>query len=631
MSSKGGGGRHKDSIWCHYNEMCEDNITFHRCKYCTSKVSSRVQRLKQHLNKCKKYKAHAKFDKQWSGSNTSGSSYDSEANLSAVSHSMKQKKRKRVIEKNVDAAIVLSAVNDPSTSQSIEDQEQEIQIGQAEPIRNKSKNKNTVLSQRSIVDFSVKTSVKDKNKLDVLVSKFMYGCNIPFSVVESEHFINMIHSLRPGYDPPSRKRIAGELLQKVNEELLTNAKNKLDGKTVTLIQDGWSSIHNDPVIANCISTGHESYFLSSVDTTTNKKTADYCLQLAVKAKEEAESLFNCKVRSFVSDNEAKMCKMRKDLEKEYQEEYFISYGCASHYINLAGQEISKKTTDVFKHVVEVQKYFRNHHKPAALLKSYQGSVKPQIPCETRWNSQKNCLETFLTNREFYLKIVDLHEQDIDNNIVNIINNIGLYKEVRNLIKQLEPLSIALDKLQSDSASISDVVYEWLELLDNSDLKPHLEILQNRYKEATTNAHVLAYMLDIRYRGHNLEEPRKEEARLWLSQININFLPLLLAFEAEDSPFPKSYFQQHVLKTTSPSIWWKSIKKCNEVDKKFLDFVCHLMVCTASSASIERIFSNFGFIINKLRNRLGLEKASKLVMNYKLLNLEKSNKGCSFDW
>jgi hypothetical protein len=37
-----------------------------------------------------------------------------------------------------------------------------------------------------------------------------------------------------------------------------------------------------------------------------------------------------------------------------------------------------------------------------------------------------------------------------------------------------------------------------------------------------------------------------------------------------------------------------------------------------SATIERIFSNFGMIQSKLRNRLGLAKAGKLVFCYRLL-------------
>ena len=45
----------------------------------------------------------------------------------------------------------------------------------------------------------------------------------------------------------------------------------------------------------------------------------------------------------------------------------------------------------------------------------------------------------------------------------------------------------------------------------------------------------------------------------------------------------------------------------------------LFTARASSAGIERVFSTFGLVHSKLRNRLGTQKAGKLVFMYKVLN------------
>ena len=47
-------------------------------------------------------------------------------------------------------------------------------------------------------------------------------------------------------------------------------------------------------------------------------------------------------------------------------------------------------------------YCRNHHKPAAWLKEREGSVKPQLPGDTRWESQVQCVDTFLRNGAHYM-------------------------------------------------------------------------------------------------------------------------------------------------------------------------------------------------------------------------------------
>ena len=44
----------------------------------------------------------------------------------------------------------------------------------------------------------------------------------------------------------------------------------------------------------------------------------------------------------------------------------------------------------------------------------------------------------------------------------------------------------------------------------------------------------------------------------------------------------------------------------------------LLKMPSSSASIEQIFSNFGFVQNKLRNKLGISKCAKLVLCYRML-------------
>jgi len=93
-----------------------------------------------------------------------------------------------------------------------------------------------------------------------------------------------VSKLRPGYNPPNRKTLRSTLLDKVHGSLSTVVAKSLQGKEVTLIQDGWSDIHNSPVIAH---TASQAFFLSRVKTGANKKTAEYCGNLATNAMKEA--------------------------------------------------------------------------------------------------------------------------------------------------------------------------------------------------------------------------------------------------------------------------------------------------------------------------------------------------------
>lgn len=98
---------------------------------------------------------------------------------------------------------------------------------------------------------------------------------------------------------------------------------------------------------------------------------------------EAENRFECTVKSFVSDNEAKMKKMRSDLQKKLNTEfdfYFIINGYSAHYLNLLCGDICKlpNVNTIIKQVLELSKYFRNHHEAKDLLAEFQNSRIPQL-------------------------------------------------------------------------------------------------------------------------------------------------------------------------------------------------------------------------------------------------------------
>ncbi|XP_039313531.1 uncharacterized protein LOC120356871 isoform X1 [Solenopsis invicta] len=582
-------GRKKDSIRKHFYEITKGTKTILKCQVCENEVSNKACRLRKHFEKCTK-KQDAKENICDSTEGSSGSETE-DSNNPAINISRKRR--------NPDV---------------------QVQIQQ--------------LKQQKLNQFLLKTTETDKQKLDLSLASYFYSSGVPFRHSENFYFKKMISDLRPGYTPPNRKKLAGELLNKIYNKTQEDAKNHLNGKSVTLIQDGWSAIHNEPVIASCVSDGEKSFFLSSYETGSNQKTSKYCLDLAVKDIMEAENRFGCTVKSFVSDNEAKMKKMRSDLQKKLNNEsdfYFIINGCAAHFLNLLCGDICKLSNvkTIIKQVVELSKYFRNNHAAKGLLAEFQNFRIPQLPGETRWNSVIECLEVFVINRDFYLKIAENHEESIEKNIIDIIQNIGLMKEVKSLITQLKPIRAALNKLQSENATLSDTLTEFLklkELSTNDVLLPYNDLIKKRFDDCITPAHIIGFLLNPKNLDLQLDSELEEAGRTWLSEeVSSDFLLLLIKFRLKISPFPNSFFHDQMREQLSSIQWWEALLKTNTVNLKFCEFSLHLQKCVASSASIERIFSNFGIIQTKLRNRLGIEKASKLVASRRMLNMIVSQK------
>jgi hypothetical protein len=196
-----------------------------------------------------------------------------------------------------------------------------------------------------------------------------------------------------------------------------------------------------------------------------------------------------------------MEKMRHALHEDNSD--LIVYGCSPHLLNMLGEDLTP--TAIMKHVKEVNKFFRNHHKPCAWLSAVKDSVKPQLPGDTRWKSQLLCLDTFLKNSSIYMQICQDHEEEFDRSILQKIKDYNIFRNARDLAEQLRPIATAIDQMQSDSCSFADVCHIWIQLVDNPALAPHKDTIKKRYNQAITPAHLTAHKLHPKYQGENLTD------------------------------------------------------------------------------------------------------------------------------
>lgn len=345
-------------------------------------------------------------------------------------------------------------------------------------------------------------------------------------------------------------------------------------------------------------------------------TSSYLLFVFTGAITEVEEL-GAIVSAVCTDNEAKMVKMRELLNESHPK--IETYGCSAHYLNLLGNDVT--VSSVVGHVNNINKYFRNHHIPNALLSQQVGSIKPVLPGATRWNSQIDCLKSYVTNRTYMLLICNNDENDISADITKLINDVNIYRNVKHHIDQLHPISAALDRAQSDHCSVADICDEWLNLIAHEDLAAIRPKIQKRAKQALTSAHFLAYMLHPSYsaRSSKLSEDQRQLGRDLLSRRDMNLVPLPSQLKAQVAPFQQFMFTDTFLKQ-SPSTWYACVKAETDSDdlSKFCVLAASYLNMPASAACIERVFSSFSTVQSKIRNRLGVERAGKLVACYRSL-------------
>ena len=116
------------------------------------------------------------------------------------------------------------------------------------------------------------------------------------------------------------------------------------------------------------------------------------------------------------------------------------------------------------------------------------------------------------------------------------------------------------------------------------------------------------------------------AQDFMLSMKSNALPDFLNFLTENLQIPKALLHEPTIQNTKPAVWWMALERGEVVAKDLCELAKNLLVMPASSGGIERVFSNFSLIQTKLRNRLGVQKAAKLVFCYRMLRAKEE-----IDW
>lgn len=472
----------------------------------------------------------------------------------------------------------------------------------------------------SLSSFVIRTSVDKKREIDKQIAKAIFATNSSFRCIENNEVKKALELLRPGYLPPSRKIVSTTLLDEIYVEEQEKCFRNLGGQYVNMSIDGWSNIRNEPIICVTITTEEgRSFLYHTIDTSGHPHTADYLTSITQDIISSCKTKHNCTVSSFVTDNAANMSSMRENIKND---SVVITYGCTAHILNLLSKDFEVK--NITEHVVHIVKYFRNNHLASAKYKQAGGKALV-LPQEVRWNTLADCIEIYVSEWDKLLKICDENKKEIDSVVFQKVSNIGLKRSAEDFLNILKPISVALDSVQKTNASLSDTVEIWkrLELTFEEELDLSLQqmkVFKNRYTQALTPYHFIAYLLDPTKTVYKLTADEKEQGLTELRNMysDTGILPLILKVQAQSEPFKKIMFTNEVLTNITPLQWWLSQKEIPDISKN-LHIVKQFLCAIASSASVERTFSSFGLVHSKLRNKLGVEKASKLVFLFKYYN------------
>jgi hypothetical protein len=364
-------------------------------------------------------------------------------------------------------------------------------------------------NRKAITQFIDTLSSNEESDLNNALAEFIFGCNIPFAVIESSHFKNFVNKLRPAYAKrlPCRKSLSTTLLDKAYDKSITESKKCLNSESVIVI-DGWKNTSsNSKTVVSMIhnSNGHQA-FLNAWDLFGESETGE-----KVSSVELAKKYYNTTVYAVVSDNASVMIKMGNMLKHT-----IWHTTCNSHTANLLAKNVINKTCT--EKIINILKEFKHVDIEKKIIE--KGGHRIKLPCETRWCSYRDAYLSLINNLQ-YMKVVaaESDTKGKKTKSTTLLYDEDFLKEVKESIEIFNPICKLINTCQSATCSLADAVDQWLNL--EAELPQRYQsYLKTRMKMALNDYALAAFYLHPCYENNRLPKEHKSRINKFLL-INLN--------------------------------------------------------------------------------------------------------------
>jgi len=484
------------------------------------------------------------------------------------------------------------------------------------------------LKNITIESFVDRMSEEEQDTLEILLAQALFAAGVPFSFLENDYVIQFFQQLRPAFKLPNRRKLADELLDDVFDGVKAECNEQiLQAKSLTMVSDGWSNINRESV-QNFVICTPKPLFFDAIYSGEESHTAKWIADEIIK---QMEIIDINKFSAVITDTASVMKAAWRIIEERYPS--IVCLGCNSHIMNLLIGDILK--IDQIKSVVENAKklvnYFKGHVQAAAKLKriqkeNYSKEIALVLPALTRWGTHLDCFQS-LQNSKTALEqaLMDVRiRQNMDSTLRTHILSDDFWKDLNIITKIMQPMVSTLKLFESDISILSTIYSYFKKVMDqinqiDCDFSDKLqEFITKRWEYAYHPIMMTAYMLDPQFleesKTNGIESTGYAEFTTFVNkrfnqEEAVELFAELVNFRNKSSPYDNEIIWKSA-NILNSSLWWQSW-----ATSKLQQLAIKILSIPTSSAAAERNFSTFGFIHNKIRNRLKNDRVKKLVYIY----------------
>ncbi|XP_077301621.1 E3 SUMO-protein ligase ZBED1-like [Arctopsyche grandis] len=502
--------------------------------------------------------------------------------------------------------------------------------------------------------------VRKIEQIDKQLVKMVAKGHHALRIVEETEFRKLIElvSRCPGYKLPSRKTLSENLMSRIHNDVMAEAKIKVQAApALSLSTDGWTSRNNDSyiaIVAHFINeeTKLHSVLLGCINYKERHTSQNLCDFMKVVM---AEWNISHKVAAIVSDNAANILSAVRLGD-------WRSISCFAHSLNIVVQEATKKICDVLGRVKNIVEFFnrstQGKHKLAATQQQMNLPVlKLKQDVQTRWNSTFDMLKRIVQVKDAVIATVALLRPDLTLNE----GDWEVIEEVLPLLSPFYEITVEISAKKNVTLSKIIILCNLLKIFLQKHVSYNTKIvdvqsllkkgMEDRFKDIEKNMlYAECTILDPRFKTRGFKNQRACEMVVQALRNKIGQVQLVQGDTPEAVPtssdastsIPSNKnsciwdeYDQEIQKITRPDNqlaagireldkylneeylnrkedplqWWHERRL---IYPHVYAYVLKRFCAVATSVPCERVFSATGQVLNERRTLLSSNKVSKLI-------------------
>lgn len=492
-----------------------------------------------------------------------------------------------------------------------------------------------------------------KARRDRLLARAIYAGGLPLSIVDpAKHpeWSEFMRSFDGGWQPPTRERLGGSLLDEEYERVSDEVNNFLRGEIRLNLTADESTAGNSDRVANIAvnTTAGGSFHLHTMNLQDRNATAEEVAQMVIERAKQVTGDDLLRWNSICTDTCSTMRSMHNLLERNASTKHVFSVLCDSHGLQLLVKDILglqgiEYYTSTLANAVFLSNTLRKSKLSLAIVR--RTAEEQGLPFRafataaiTRWGSHFAVLNALVESREALIRSrIDPRLFKSGSGFVtggeralNLCTDYGFWERAEHLHSLLKAVNEAQLISESDRSTVGQIISRWDDLSEaiaDSGIPFTTELcdrLDKRLDKQTTAIHWAARATDPALASASLDYKPEHEAlarSFFMKHIpesrQQDFNHQFAQFRHQRGVFARSNSQLWAHAHDYITFW--DIASVQATDLS--ELAVRLHETPANSVPSERSFSAMNFIQNDYRTRLSTIKTNKLTyifMNTKAL-------------